>query len=308
MVSKQQFATLLVGLDLSEMDDTLISYAEVLSRVCAVSHIYFVHIVRDLEIPDAVLEKFPNLKPPPPIDEGLQVTLTQKVKAVFGETKVLLEVIVKEGHPMEKFSRLAIVKDVDLILLGRKKSLKGSGIVSSKITRRSPCSLLLVPQNPPMTISKILVTVDFSGHSKLSFEAAQFIAKQTGAQIECVHIYEVPSGYHTTGKSYEEFAEIMKGNAIHDFEKFVAKGDFNEVPHCTYLLHERKTKGKLINSLAHEIHADMIVVGSRGRTAAAVMLIGSLAEKLTYLDNDIPMMIVKRKGEIMGVLEAIRRM
>ncbi|MDA0195614.1 MAG: universal stress protein [Bacteroidetes bacterium] len=233
--------------------------------------------------------------------------ITQKVNAVFGESKVLRGVIVQEGHPMEKFTRLAKLKDADLLLLGRKKSLKGSGIVSSKIARNSHCSLLIVPQRPSMNISRILIPIDFSGHSKLSLEAVEQIARQTGAKIECVHIYEVPSGYHTTGKSYEEFAEIMKGHAVHDFENFIREGNFDEVPHCTYLLHKRKKKCELINNLAHDIHSDMMVVGSRGRTSAAVVLMGSVAEKLTYLDNDIPLMIVKRKGENMDFLEAIMR-
>ncbi|MDA0195615.1 MAG: hypothetical protein O2887_11620 [Bacteroidetes bacterium] len=64
MANKLNFNILLVGLDFSEMDDTLIRYSHMLSELSVVSHIYFVHIVKDLEIPDAVLDRFPNLKPP----------------------------------------------------------------------------------------------------------------------------------------------------------------------------------------------------------------------------------------------------
>ena len=72
-------------------------------------------------------EQYPDLKPPPPLDEGLQQQFTTLVTEAFGDTSTKLDVIVQEGHPIEQFSRLAKNKDVDLIMMGRKKELKGSG-------------------------------------------------------------------------------------------------------------------------------------------------------------------------------------
>jgi len=307
MSSEQLYSSVMVGLDLTDMDDVLIDYSAMLSRVCDISTFYFVHVVKDLEVPDAVLEQFPNLKSRKPIDEAITDKLQKKVETAFAELDIHTEVIVREGHPMEKFTRLVKVKNVDLILFGRKKSLTGSGIVSSKIARNSHCSLLLVPEDPPKSISKILVPVDFSEHSKLSMSTAQYIAEQTQGQLEALHIYEVPSGYHTTGKSYEEFADIMRGHAERDYANFLKKGGFNESIPCSYRLHNGDKTNELINEHAHEIGADLIVVGSRGRTKAAVVLLGSMAEKLAYIDNDTPLMIAKKKGEIMGFLEAIMK-
>ncbi|MFY9941798.1 MAG: hypothetical protein WAK57_06455 [Desulfobacterales bacterium] len=44
-------------------------------------------------------------------------------------------------------------------------------------------------------------------------------------EIYCLHVYSVPIGFYKTGKSYEEFAEIMKGHAQRDYMEFIKKAD-----------------------------------------------------------------------------------
>ena len=46
-------------------------------------------------------------------------------------------------------------------------------------------------------------------------------------------------------------------------------------------------------------------MGSKGRTASASILLGSVAEKLVQANNEIPMLILKKKGENMGFFEAL---
>jgi nucleotide-binding universal stress UspA family protein len=50
--------------------------------------------------------------------------------------------------------------------------------------------------------------------------------------------------------------------------------------------------------------ADLVAIGARGRTGAAGVLLGTTTEKLIRL-TPIPLIAVKKKGEVFGVLDAI---
>ena len=300
------FRTALAGLDLTEMDDHIIRYAAMICKALSVEKIFFVHVARSLELPKKVLKEYPDLLAP--LDESIRVDLRKKVRAFFDDVPgTQVEVEVKEGEPIEKILRLTKIKEVDVILMGRKQSLKGSGIVSSRIARKSPCSLLLIPESAPQVIDKIMVPLDFSRHSALAINCAEHISEATGASLSFTNVYKVPTGYHATGKSYEEFAKIMEHHAHDDYKDFLDQHSLEKENPCSYLLSNDGDYAELLYQHSRDIKATLIVLGSRGRTSAAVVLIGSLAEKLTYLDHDIPLFIVKEKGENMGFIEALMR-
>jgi nucleotide-binding universal stress UspA family protein len=124
------------------------------------------------------------------------------------------------------------------------------------------------------------------------------------AELVPLHLYEVPHGYSKTGKTYEEFSEIMKENAKNDFRKFVSKHNHPELE-CEMILNDGKNAGNLILEFATKIEADMILLGSRGRTTSAAVLLGSTAEKLIHVNKYLPMLIFKKKGETMGFFDAL---
>lgn len=59
---------------------------------------------------------------------------------------------------------------------------------------------------------------------------------------------------------------------------------------------------------AHEINANAIIIGAKGRTATTAFFLGSIAERLIQLDNDIPLMIVRPKGKNAGFLEFLKEL
>ncbi|MBV6647441.1 MAG: universal stress protein, partial [Cyclobacteriaceae bacterium] len=125
------YKTALVGLDLTEMDDHLVQYAAMISKVFPMERIFFVHVAKDLQLPDDLLKEYPGLLDP--LDDSIETDIQKNVDQHFEGSAVETVCIVKEGNPIEKMLKLSKVKDVDLILMGRKKSLQGSGIVSSRI-------------------------------------------------------------------------------------------------------------------------------------------------------------------------------
>ncbi len=299
------FKIALVALDLTEMDDYIIQYTAMISKLMSLERILFVHVEKNLELPQELMEKFPDLMAP--LDESIKEDIKHKVDKHFRDTDIELDYIVREGNTINKILKISRVKNVDLIIMGRKQSLKGSGIVSSHIARISPCSLLFVTENYQMEIKRVMVPIDFSKHSLMAIRQGQEIAEKAGAEVSLSHVYNVPVGYTKTGKSLQEFAAIMKKHAQNDCKVFFEKNSLTFDAPCEYILNENHKPADLIYGYGKKVGANLIVVGSKGRTSASAFLIGSMAEKLALKDSDIPILIVKTKGEIMGFLESLMR-
>ncbi len=298
------FSRAMIGLDLTEMDDILIKKTAVFAKFLGIEKCYFVHVAKNLEIPKDILEKYPNLITP--TDESIEAIIQNKLKEFNFPAEIETEVFVDEGsHPLESFLRWAKIKDVDIIIMGRKDSLPGQGVLADGVAKKAPCSILLVQEKRPIKFpKKILIATDFSAHNHLIYEFAEQIAEKLNAELVPLHIYEVPNGYSKTGKSFEEFSEIMKENAKADFKKFVSKHNHPELE-CETVLNEGKNPGNLILEFATKNDADLILLGSRGRTTSAAILLGSTAEKLIHANKYLPMLIFKKKGETMGFFDAL---
>lgn len=300
----KKFKKVLVGLDLSKMDGIMIYKIKDMVQVLGVEMIYFVHVADDLTLSEGIIKAHPELLAP--VDETIEKEIAETVRQASFPDGVKFEVEAKEGNPLETILRWSKVKDVDLIVMGRKLDIKGSGSLAKRIAHKSPCSILfLTEKSGEHDLEKIMVPIDFSSHTVLTLESAQEIAGDIHA-IKCVHIYEVPTGYTKTGKSFGEFSEIMLQNSKNDYKNFLKK---NQLPQfdCEFILKKEDNKAKYLVEVATKQNFDFIIIGSRGRTESANLLIGSFAEKLIQENNKIPMLILKKKGENMHFLEALFR-
>lgn len=296
----------MIGLDLTEMDDILIEKTIVFLKFLGIEKCYFVHVAKDLAIPQEILDNHPELLSPS--DESIEEKIADKLKHFDFPSTIEIEIFAEEGEDqMEIFMRWALIKDVDLIIMGRKETLKGNGSLAKGIAKKAPCSILMLQEKRPAGLpKKIMVPTDFSDHTEMIYEFSERICKDLHAELVPVHIYQVPHGYSKTGKTFEEFSEIMKENANKDFKKFLHKNNHVDLD-CHFVLNESEDEGKLLLEEANKIGADMILLGSRGRTKSAAILLGSVAEKLVMVNNVLPMLIFKKKGETVGFFEALFR-
>lgn len=303
---KPNYEVAMVGLDLTEMDDRIIEYLGILLKTLPLKRVLFVHVAKELELPKEVTDKYPDLLAP--LDESISDGIADKVSHLFKDNDVAHDIIVQEGAPLETFLRLSKIKNVDLVILGRKKSLEGSGLLAGHIVRKSQASILFVTEKFNPTIKNVLVPVDFSLHSVLSLHLALKLKEHADVNIHFSHLYNVPIGFYKTGKTHKEFAEIMKGHAMSDMKQFLRENKVMEEYPCTFILSDDQPKADLINKHAHEAGMDLILIGSRGRTTSSALLIGSIVEKVLMLDSDIPILVVKNRGENMGFFEALMKL
>lgn len=300
---------IVVSVDLSDMDEEVIRYASIIAEIMDADTIYFLHVARNLNLPDDIIKKYPDLIAP--VDETIKHQMQETVDKYFNYRKdTISEIDILEGKPTDVLLKYVKRKEADLVVLGRHLDKKTSKINMNRIAELSSCSVLFVPDQAKIKISNLVVAMDFSKDAEEALEQALHIA-HAGDRVKVYghHVYHVPHGYYKTGKSYEEFADIMLKNAKKEAKKFFKKYKISE-KEClmAYSLTQDEKIDDELNAFAEEKDADMILVGSRGRTAAASILLGSVSVKLLHYNNNIPLFIVKNKKENMSFLQALLKL
>lgn len=311
----QPIRKILVALDHSPLDSELVDYAQFFVSISEVTDVHFMHEVK-INLSASMKKEFPDLE---------KETMAQRkreieniIKSHFNPTREVNSkfTITNESNSIKPIL-IAIKKDgIDMVMVGSKDLKHGGGTFTSRLARRSPCHVLTVPIGSSShlkrtnEIKKFLVPIDFSDYSKQALERAILIASRIKDPMEiiCQNVYTVPSGYHYSGKSRDEFAELMKKFAIENFENFIKDMDTKGVkliPVYSDDINEDKTSD--IRDLAKKENVDGIIMGSRGKTAAALLL-GSIAEKLIRNEKHFPILVVRKKGDFESFIERIRKL
>ncbi|WP_276495801.1 universal stress protein [Pontibacter litorisediminis] len=298
---------LMVGLDLTAMDDSMVHYAAFLSHELHVETVYFIHVEKSLDVPSELLQSLERTGLP--ADEGIREMIMTKVGPAFQQLPhVHVEVLVEEGTPVKELLHWSKIKNVDLLLMGRKLRLRGTGVLAQKLLRTGRRSVLFVPENFEPKLRNVVVSVDFSEYSVMALERVLQVAKEKpDIHVVCLNAYQVPSGYRTLGMTYEAFDERMRGFAQEKYNKLISR--FPELQGRTELalvrLEDEDDIGELVVVEAKRNRADMLVIGAKGMSAAALFVLGSVTEKILRHDLDIPLLVFKKRDEDMGFLDAL---
>jgi nucleotide-binding universal stress UspA family protein len=298
-----RFNKMLVNLALDDQDEALLTYAVNVAGLSQPEKIYVVHLSKNLDLPEEVRREYPSILEP--TDEYIVGDMEEKVKAILKvPDKTTIDINAIEGNPLDELLRLIVQKDIDLVITGRRPEVKESGTLAEKLTRKAPCSVLTITCCTLGGFNDILLPVDFSEHSMYAVDVATAWAKASGAKsIDIVNVYKVPIGYYKTGKSYEQFAEIMKNNTRKEYDKFIQDIDLRGItPTPNFILNENVSKGVLEAVEKHS--ADLVIMASRGRSDGVASLLGTTTERVLS-QTDTPLLAVKQKGSGIGFLRLI---
>jgi nucleotide-binding universal stress UspA family protein len=298
-----RYQNVLICLNLSQVDPTVIRYAGLLTRVARSSRACFMHVVSKASLPDSFLTEYPQLAPA--VDDMMRQRLVNEVDADFhGSDATERTFTILQGDKLSE--SLARIRDdgVDLVMLGRKREQSGHDSLEKQLTRKAPCSVLIVPEGSPPEITRVLCAVDFSEFSRRALDKALLYCRNLGLPaLDAVHYYDLPTGYYKTGLSADEFAAKLEPHLHREFDGFVASVDTGGVEVRRIV----RRAGDLPKALADEVRdlgADFLVLGSHGRSATASIFIGTLPEKLIWT-TDIPMLVVKEKAEGAGLMKLL---
>jgi len=299
---------IMVLMDTSNTDPVLLKFLKVIVEAHDTQEIHIFNSISQMNIPEDVLKDFPEIKEKA-VEERIQLLKTKVEKGLPKAITAICQVHVKEGAPSKEILKFVEKNKIDLILMGRHKRFGGGGVLSNRLARRAACSIFIIPEDAKVNLDLLHVPCDFSIHSKIAIEEAIRISRKhdRGMKIICQNVYTVPGGYHYSGKTYEEFAEIMKANAEKDYKRFIANIDTEGANiEVVYSLDTNDNPVTDIIDFAYEHKPGAIIIGVKGRTSTTALFIGSRAETLIQENNDIPMMVVRPKGKNAGILDLLR--
>jgi nucleotide-binding universal stress UspA family protein len=140
-------------------------------------------------------------------------------------------------------------------------------------------------------MKKIIVPIDFSEHSEYALETAANLASEYGSELIVIHMLELSNAIISAASdSLNDEAVFYLKLAEQKFDAFLDK-PYLEGVKVTPIVKHFKVFSE-VNSVATELNADLIVMGSHGSSGVKEVLVGSNTEKVVR-HADIPVLVIK---------------
>lgn len=287
------FPHVLVMLGLDHRDSAVLDALIVGAGALGVQTMHVCHVTnRDpLSGPLAEVAGEQNVSRPVELDAA-----AERLRSALPE--VALEVHHLIGPPEVVLSETVNRLDIDLVVMGRNPAVDGQpgwGSSRRKLLRLTTCSVLVVPQGTSFDLERVVCGMDFSDYAKAALGVACNIAKG----VDAVYQYD-PKAVSDGSKKQEAFREQVSNAAQrHLREKVLPEVGCSGRPNL--IVHPG---GKVARVLIRYAGEAPIVMGSRGLSPLAAMLLGSSADRVAGRALG-PVLIVRKKGSVLGLLERL---
>jgi nucleotide-binding universal stress UspA family protein len=157
----------------------------------------------------------------------------------------------------------------------------GAGTLATKCLRKVPAKVMLVHERQTGPFRRIVAGVDFSDQSREAVTQALRVADQDHAEVHFLHVFTGSWGRYALVPDAWEVDETKAAQYRHALElrlrEFV--GDTGKRP-VHFAVTEAANHGHGIAEYARRVHADLLVLGTKGRSNLGYVLLGSTVERL----------------------------
>ena len=263
---------ILVATDLSERSDRAMDRAALLARRFG-AKLTIVTVV-DGGLPERVIEEQTRSA------EGI---LLEHFDALADGAAIERDLVVKVGRDWLEILGLAEATASGVIILGlhRDRGLADMfrGTTVERVVRQGNRPVLVVKNRASKPYRSVVVGVDFSVHSRKALETA--IAVAPGAEVVLVHAFDVPfrgfvSGTSARREIQDQHERQFRAEVEQEMRSLLAGGTGDRVR-----LKEILRQGdphEVLAQAVKEADADLLVLGTHGRTGVAHAVLGSVAE------------------------------
>lgn len=140
----------------------------------------------------------------------------------------------------------------------------------------------------------ILCPVDFSKPSRHAFETALDLADRLKTGLHVLNVYQLPAAV-MPGTALEQVGDleaVIEGQLQKQLAKFVSDIETHGIKIVTSL-REGIPYVEIVRA-AKDLGADLIVIGTHGRTGLAHLMLGSVAERVLRT-SDVPVLSVRSR-------------
>jgi nucleotide-binding universal stress UspA family protein len=207
------------------------------------------------------------------------------------QERALIKTVCEEGEAHERIVDLADAENCDLIIMGRRGLRHVErmlvGVVTARVIGHTQRDVLVVPSGTVVGWKTIILATDGSRFSAAATERAIAFAKAYGGELKVLSVVDVPAEFYAEApQAVEDLVRKAKGFVAGVKQQAEAAGVAAE----TFVGEAEAYQA--VNNLALEQKADMIVLGSHGRTGLRRLLMGSVTEKVIGY-APCPVLVVK---------------
>ena len=220
-------------------------------------------------------------------------TALAQAQELAAEVGALIRLVCERGEPHERLVRLAETGSRDLIVLGARGHNLLENLLVGSVTRRvigfTSKDILVVPPNASVGWDKILIATDGSAHSRQAADRALELAQLQGSKLLVVSVQDFPAGIRGVAPVERlEFLKICENQVA----AVVNRAEALKLQVEGFIL--EGVAYTAIAELAQEQQANLIVMGSHGKTGLMRLLMGRVTERVIG-HAPCPVLVVKGK-------------
>ncbi|MFQ3224680.1 MAG: nucleotide-binding universal stress UspA family protein [Lentimonas sp.] len=297
----KRYKKIIIPLGLGNTDTNTIAWASKISHLARSEEALFVHAVEVQDIPAQTKEKYPWLLQP--LDETLMERMKEQVAEAWqghADTAVSFKLIHNTSDVLAILSMI-VEQDSDLVIIGRESFRRDMAI---RLTRKAPCSVMVIPTDANVSLNKILAPTDFSTHCRNALDVAVAFAEAANIpHIDSLHVYNLGPQSHKATLPKNELKRMANSYYRERHSSYLENLDSKSIDVISHEAYHSLTAAGICNT-AEELDVDLIVAGCRGRGTVAALLIGSNAEQLLQ-QSTVPIIAAKIKGSGQKLLDAL---
>ncbi len=218
--------------------------------------------------------------------ETMRETAQAQLEEMVGKVEeVSLHADAITGTPFLELLRRVKGTSADLLVLGSNGSSdpsKGAGAFATKCVRKAATKVLLVRADHAEPFQNMVVCVDFSESSHRVIEQAIRVAQQDGASLHLLHVFSPPwKGANYVPKpspeNEQQHSESLSERMQVALEPF--ESEIHALQVETNVVENARESDGIVQFIGDSA-ADLVVVGTRGRTGMRAILLGTVAERI----------------------------
>lgn len=275
---------ILVATDFSERSDRAVRRATLLAKTSG-AFLSLVHVIDD-DQPRRIIQAERR---------AAEDILAEQTRSLREIDRLPCASRIVFGDPFEGIAAAVREDDADLLIIGphRRQVLKDVfiGTTAERTIRASDRPVLMANGVPAGPYRHVFVAADLSECSGAAIRAVQELGLDEKAAVSVFHVFDAPAAglmvrASSTEDQIKDYLADEEERASGELAAFLKSFDLK--PRQRILKHNEASIAYAICAAAREASADLIVVGTRGRTGIAKTFLGSVAEgTLRSSDRDV---------------------